>query len=70
MTSVYIRASSLAKAYDPLYSTSPLASLRRFFVIPAHCHLLDFDNYAPCNDVIFSQSTRGFYFLSFECPEN
>jgi predicted deacetylase len=40
------------------------------FVIPAHCHLLDFDSYATCNDVIFSQSTRGFHFLSFECPEN
>jgi hypothetical protein len=35
-----------------------------------HCHLLDFDSYAPCNDVIFSQSTRGFHFLLFECPEN
>ena len=42
----------------------------RIFVIPTHCHLLDFDSYAPCNDVIFSQSTRGFHFLSFECPEN
>ena len=39
-------------------------------LIPAHCHLLDFDSYAPCNDVIFSQSTRGFHFLSFEYPEN
>jgi hypothetical protein len=36
----------------------------------AHCHLLDFDSYAPCNDVIFSQSTRGFNFLTLECPEN
>jgi hypothetical protein len=26
------------------------------------------NGYAPCNDVIFSQSTRGFHFLSFECP--
>ena len=42
----------------------------RMFVIPAHCHLLDFDSYAPCNDVIFSQSTRGFHFLSFECPRD
>ena len=47
-----------------------LGIVRRIFVIPAHCHLLDFDSYAPCNDVIFSQSTRGFHFLSFECPEN
>ena len=39
-------------------------------IIPAHCHLLHFDSYAPCNDAIFSQSTRGFHFLSFECPEN
>jgi hypothetical protein len=23
-----------------------------------------------CNDVIFSQLTQGFHFLSFECPEN
>jgi hypothetical protein len=38
--------------------------------IPAHCHLLDFDSYAPCNNVMFSQSTRGFHFLSLECPEN
>ena len=42
----------------------------RIFVIPAHCHLLDFNSYAPFNDVIFNQSTRGFHFLSFECPEN
>ncbi len=47
-----------------------LGIVRRIFVIPAHCHLLDFDSYAPCNDVIFSQSTRSFHFLSFECPEN
>ena len=44
--------------------------VRRIFVIPAHCHLLDFDIYATCNDVIFSQSTRGFHILLFECPEN
>jgi hypothetical protein len=43
---------------------------RRIFVIPAHCHLLDFESYAPCNDVIFSQSMRGFHFLSFECHDN
>jgi hypothetical protein len=47
-----------------------LGIVRRIFVIPVHCHLLDFDSYAPYNDVIFSQSTRGFHFLSFECPEN
>ena len=47
-----------------------LGIVRRIFIIPAHCHLLDFDSYAPCNDVIFSQSTQGFHFLSFECPEN
>ena len=47
-----------------------LGIVRRIFVIPVHCHLLDFDSYAPCNDVIFSQSTQGFHFLSFECPEN
>ena len=41
-----------------------LGIVSRIFVIPAHCHLLDFDSYAPCNDVIFSQSTRGFHFLS------
>jgi hypothetical protein len=35
-----------------------------------HCHLLDSDSYTPCNDVIFSQLTQGFHFLSFECPEN
>ena len=40
------------------------------FVFHARCHLLDFDSYAPCNDVIFSQSTRGFHSLQFECPEN
>ena len=28
--------------------------ISRIFVIPAHCHLLYFDSYAPCNDVIFS----------------
>ena len=27
-----------------------LGIVRRIFVIPAHCHLLDFDSYAPCND--------------------
>ena len=27
-----------------------LGIIRRIFVIPAHCHLLDFDSYAPCND--------------------
>jgi hypothetical protein len=42
-----------------------LGIFSRIFVIPAHCHLLDFDSYAPCNDVIFRQSTRGFHFLSF-----
>ena len=47
-----------------------LGIARRIFVIPAHCHLLDFESYAPCNDVIFSQSMRGFHLLSFECPEN
>ena len=47
-----------------------LGIVSRIFVIPAHCHLPDFDSYAPCNDIIFSQSTRGFHFLSFECPEN
>ena len=47
-----------------------LGIVRRIFVIPAHCHLLDSDSYAPCNDVIFSQLTQGFHFLSFECPEN
>jgi hypothetical protein len=47
-----------------------LGIVRRIFVIPVHCHLLDFDSYAPYNDVIFSQSTQGFHFLSFECPEN
>ena len=47
-----------------------LGIVRRIFVIPAHCYLLDFDSYAPCNDVIFSQSKWGFHFLSFECPEN
>ena len=47
-----------------------LEIVSRIFVIPVHCHLLNFDSYAPCNDVMFSQSTRGFYFLSFECPEN
>jgi hypothetical protein len=47
-----------------------LGIISRIFVIPAHCHLLDFDSYSPCNDVIFSQSMRGFHFLSFECPEN
>jgi hypothetical protein len=31
-----------------------LGIVRRIFVIPAHCHLLDFDSYAPCNDVIFN----------------
>ena len=67
---LYRKPSSLATGYDPLYSSSPLSSIRRIFVIPAHCQLLDFDSYAPCNDVIFSQSTRGFHFLSFECPEN
>jgi hypothetical protein len=44
--------------------------VKRIFVIPVHCHLLDSDSYAPCNDVIFSQLTQGFHFLSFECPEN
>ena len=47
-----------------------LGIVRGISVITAHCHLLDFDSYAPCNDVIFSQSTLGFHFLSFECPEN
>ena len=47
-----------------------LGIVRRIFVIPTHCHLLDFVSHAPCNDVIFSQSTRGFHFLLFECPEN
>ena len=47
-----------------------LCIVRRIFVIPAHCHLLDFDSYVPCNDIFFSQSTQGFHFLSFECPEN
>ena len=47
-----------------------LGIVRRIVVIPAHCHVLDVDSYAPCNDVIFSQSMRGFLFLSFECPEN
>ena len=47
-----------------------LGIARRIFVILAHCHLLDFDSYAPCNNVIFSQSTRVFHFLSFERPEN
>ena len=47
-----------------------LGIVRRIFVIPAHCHLLDFDSYAPCNNVIFSQSTGAFHFLSLECPEN
>ena len=27
-----------------------LGIIRRIFVIPAHCHLLDFDSCAPCND--------------------
>ena len=31
-----------------------LGIVRRIFVILVHCHLLDFDSYAPCNDVIFS----------------
>ena len=39
------------------------SNVRRIFVIPAHCHLLDFDRYSHCNDVIFSQSTRGFHFV-------
>jgi hypothetical protein len=39
-----------------------LGIVRRIFVIPVHCHLLDFDSYAPCNDVIFSQSAWGFLF--------
>ena len=47
-----------------------LGIVSRIFVIPAPCHLLDFDSCTPCNDVIFSQSTRGFHFLSFEYPEN
>ena len=37
-----------------------LGIVRRICVIPAH-YLLDFDSYAPCNDVIFSQSTREFH---------
>ena len=41
-----------------------LGIVSRIFVIPAHCHLLDFDSYAPCNYVIFSQSTRLLYSLA------
>ena len=29
-----------------------LGIVSRIFIIPAHCHLLDFDSYAPCNDVL------------------
>jgi hypothetical protein len=50
-----------------VYKNDPVFIVK---IIPVHCHLLDFDSYDPCNDVIFSQSTRGFDFLSFECPEN
>jgi hypothetical protein len=40
-----------------------LGIVSRIFVIPAHCHLLDFDSYAPCNDVI--SANRHEAFISF-----
>ena len=32
------------------------------FIIPVHCHMLNFVSYVPYNDIIFSQSTQGIHF--------
>ena len=41
------------------YDSSSLGHIDCNFVIPVHCHQLDFVNYFHYNDIIFSQTAQG-----------
>jgi hypothetical protein len=66
--------SSLAKGYDPLFSSSPLASLDGFSRSHGDgLYVMQLVVAATNQNALYKkhmQSTRGFHFLSLECPEN